>query len=470
MLKNNKIFLTIFALFIIGLDVALPFWARSLKAEEDQHIQNACIWVFTFDSQNRLWAMVSPKIGEHCDYGNIELRVYENKVVTQTYTCDEVRCSSRSLEDLIVDSTGRVWIHWQAYEGSRIVTGYKENWEELPLKHSDINIRKIAVDANGKLWIGTATDGLFIVDGNEEKNFTENNSDLVGNAVTGIAFDNQGRAWIGAYSYDTQTGGVNIFDGENWETYTTENLPLLGKVLFPSIAIDKQNQVWIGTDQGITVFDGKNWNSYSTGGVDLNSYNTWRNGNVVSMIFDVQERVWVNDTRVFDGKTWKYFLDPYHSGINDTTVDSNGNVWVATDNGVVIIRPDSPQPVSKTIGMAGLAIATGSMVYVTILLLITWISIAFNTWRSIGYGLLGLPVYFISIILSDVSVDRFGDYGVFILNPGVFGTIGGLIGGAVEIYIARHGNASKKRWALIGFIVGTVLSFCVMTLPFLFMQ
>ena len=248
---NKKVFLFIFALFIVGLNIALPLWARSLKAEEDKYIQNVCIWKFSFDNQNRLWAMVSPKVGEHCDYRNDELRVYENGVVTQTYTCDEVGCNSRSLEDLIVDPTGRVWIHWQAYEGSRIVTGYKENWKEIPLRHSDLNIRIIATDAKGKLWIGTATDGLFIIDGNEEINFTENNSYLVGNAVTGIAFDNQGRAWIGSYSYDTHTGGVNLFDGEKWETYTPENSSLLGKVLFPSIAIDKQKQVWIGTDKGI---------------------------------------------------------------------------------------------------------------------------------------------------------------------------------------------------------------------------
>lgn len=464
MSTSKKIFLAVFALFIAGLNIALYSWAHSLKAEEDQYIQNVCIWKFSFDNQNRLWAMVSPKIGEDCDYRNIELRVYENGVVTQTYTCDEVGCSSRSLEDLIVDSTGRVWIHWQAYEGSRIVTGYKENWKEVPLKHSDLNIRKMAVDANGKLWIGTATDGLFIIDGNEQKNFTENNSGLVGNAVTGIAFDNQGRAWIGAYSYDTDTGGINIFDEENWETYTTENSPLLGERV-SSIVIDKQNRVWIGTDKGITIFDGSDWMSHPTNMVDLYNTNQPRNGNVVSMIFDGQGRVWVNDTRVFDGKTWKYFLDPYHSGVNDTTDDSNRNIWVATNNGVVIIRPDSPQPVSKAIGMAGLAIAKGAMTYITVILLIAWISVVFNTWHSIGFSLLGLPVYFIWILMRAPNIESFGDYGVFILNPAVFGTIGGAIGGTVVIFLERHGGTSTKQWGLIGFVVGTVISFCILSLP-----
>lgn len=199
--------------------------------------------------------------------------------------------------------------------------------------------------------------------------------------------------------------------------------------------------------------------------MDLNSFNTWRNGNVVSMIFDGHERVWVNDTRVFDGKTWKYFLDPYHSGVNDTTGDSNGNIWVATNNGVVIIRPDSPQPVSYAIGMAGLAIAKGAMAYITVILLIARISFVFNTWHSIGFGLLGLPVYFLWFFMRAPDVESFGDYGVFILNPAVFGTIRGLIGGTVEIYVKRHGGTNARKWGLIGFIIGTVLNFCILSLP-----
>lgn len=459
-MSTKKIFLAVFALFIVGLNIALNSWVQSLKAEEVTYLKDDVIERLTFDNQNRLFVMVNREFDKDCA-GADELRIYENGVITRTYTGIEVECKSRRLGDFIVDSSGRVWINWGGY----VVVGDGENWSEIPLNRSDLNIRTLTVDAQGKLWIGTATDGLFTIDGNNQKNFTENNSGLMGNAVTGIAFDNQDRAWIGAYSNDTDTGGINIFDGENWETYTTENSPLLEERV-SSIAIDKQNRAWIGTDKGITVFDGGDWVNYTTSKVDLDSpISPRRLHNVVSMIFDVQERVWANDTRVFDGKTWKYFLDPYHSGVNDTTVDNNGNIWVATDNGVAIIRPDSPQPVSYATGMAGLAIAKGAMAYITVILLIAWISVAFNTWRSIGFGLLGLPVYFIWILMRAPNVESFGDYGVFILNPAVFGTIGGIIGGAVEIYFKRHGGTSTKQWGLIGFLVGTVISFCILSLP-----
>jgi len=294
------------------------------------------------------------------------------------------------------------------------------------------------------------------------------NSGLPGYTVSDITFDNKGRAWI-----TTGKGEVNTFDGSDWNAYT----PPLTSYTAKLITFDKQNRVWISTEKEISVFDGKDWVSYSTNAVDLGSS---RSGKIVSIVFDSQERVWVNRTRVFDGKTWNYFFDPYHLGVYDTTVDNVGNIWISTDEGVVIIRPDSPQPVQYTIGVISLAIAKGALAYFTLLLLIVWISVAYNTWRNIGFGLLGLPVYFIFLIMlpsiygssiyENYYDGSFGMDNIFILNPAVFGTIGGIIGGLAEIFIKRHGSTSTKKWGLIGFVVGIILSFCVIVVPGYFVQ
>jgi len=461
MSTSKKIFLVIFALFIVVINIISYIWAQSLKAEEVPYLKDEVVYELIFDHQGRLWATVSHELYGGCS--DDEVRVYENGVITRTFTDIENGCKF-ALGEFILDSTDHVWLWVQQY-GKDVAINDGEKWLEVPLDfmRSEPNIRTIAIDAQGKLWIGVRGDGLYVVDGSEWENYTVENSGLQGETVTGIAFDDQDRAWI-ASGYYEDAGGVNIFDGKNWQAYTPENSPLLSKTV-TSITFDKQNRAWIGTDKGITVFDGRDWVSYPTDTVDLYTPLQWRNGKVVTMVFDGLGRVWVNDTRVFDGQTWKYFLDPYHSGVNDTTVDSNGNIWIATNNGVAIIRPDSPQPVSYAIGMAGLAIAKGAMAYITVILLIAWISVVFNTWQSIGFGLLGLPVYFIWILMRAPNVESFGDYGVFILNPAVFGTIGGIIGGAVEIYFKRHGGTSTKQWGLIGFVIGTVFSFCILSLP-----
>ena len=198
-------------------------------------------------------------------------------------------------------------------------------------------------------------------------------------------------------------------------------------------------------------------------------------GRVVSMVFDGQERVWVNTTNVFDGETWKTFYDPFfdphQTGFGDIAVDNDGNVWLATygyrpDHRVKIVRPGSPQPVSHTVAKMAFVVIKGGLIYITLILLIVWISVAFNTWGSIGYGLLGLPIFLYPLLTSGNY-----PYGFPFWNPATFGTIFGIIGGVVDIYFSRHGNINKKRWGLIGFVTGTVLSFCFFTtLPYLITQ
>ena len=468
MSKSKIIFLFIFALFIIGLNIGSLLWVKSLKAEEITYIQNVKLWELAFDSQNRLWMIVSPKLGEY-DTGDIELRVYENGVLTHTYTNIQLKGYRSFPQELIVDSTGHAWINWQ--EGVNVIDGEKPKVIPLDFRSKPGFISTIAVDAQGILWIGTYQYGLYIVDGNELKNYTMGNSGLLGNDVTGIAFDEQNRAWITAYD-DGNTGGVNIFDGKEWQAYTPENSQLPSTEA-TSITIDKQNRVWIGTDKGLTVFDGKGWKSYSTDGVDLGSWVRSRYGRVVSMVFDGQERVWVNTTEVFDGKTWKTFydpfFDPYQTGFGDIAVDNDGNVWLAyhPDNRVKIVRPGSPQPVSHTVAKMAFVVIKGGLIYITLILLIVWISVAFNTWGSIGYGLLGLPIFLYLLITSDIYYYYYYD---FLFISATFGPIFGIIGGGVDIYFSRHGNINKKRWGLIGFVTGTVLSFCYLALPYFFTQ
>ena len=130
-----------------------------------------------------------------------------------------------------------------------------------------------------------------------------------------IVIDNQGRAWIG-----TRGGGLNIFDGEVWQTFTTENSPLLG-VKVDAIAFDRQDRAWIASTKGMNVFDGKNWTSYPN------------LSNVIDIAVDAQGRVWAmkgfdDGIVVFDREMQKYYFDPYHLSVG---TEFGWGAWIAAD-------------------------------------------------------------------------------------------------------------------------------------------
>ena len=84
-------------------------------------------------------------------------------------------------------------------------------------------------------------------DGSNWTSYTASNSGSVFDwgGVASIAVDKNDNVWIG-------TAYLNKFDGTNWTSYTTTNSGLLGN--FPScIAVDNNNSIWIGTSEGISV-------------------------------------------------------------------------------------------------------------------------------------------------------------------------------------------------------------------------
>ena len=95
----------------------------------------------------------------------------------------------------------------------------------------------------------------------------------------------------------TNGGGLNLFDGATRKTYDTSNSALPSNYL-TSIAIDKQNRVWVGTfGAGVARLDGEQWTRV---GVSL------ANNYINALALDANGNPWVatNDGAFFyDGKT-----------------------------------------------------------------------------------------------------------------------------------------------------------------------
>jgi ligand-binding sensor domain-containing protein len=151
---------------------------------------------------------------------------------------------------------------------------------------------------------------------------------LDGYAVTAISFDSKGNAWIG-----TQGQGLICYNTNETIVYNSENSILPENFMIWDIAVDKNDNVWIGAD-GAWKYDGTNFTLY-------NSHNTMIPEDVIRFIaVDSQNNIWMASCRFqqgglvkYDGTKWTVYT-PNNSSlpgslINGIEIDKSDNVWVA---------------------------------------------------------------------------------------------------------------------------------------------
>jgi len=165
-------------------------------------------------------------------------------------------------------------------------------------------------------------------------NYDTINSDLPSNFVCGgVAIDTNNNVWVGT------DAGVAKFDGTNWTVFTTaDGLPVN---IISCIAVDALNNVWIGTDgDGVARYNGSTWAPYTfADGLCDNGIHHIACGNDSSVWFGS----WGAGVSKYQGSTWTtYNADdgfPTFEGILATvyyiTTDAANNKWFGTDLGLV---------------------------------------------------------------------------------------------------------------------------------------
>jgi len=150
---------------------------------------------------------------------------------------------------------------------------------------------------------------------------------LDGYNVRAIAFDSKGDAWIG-----TDQGLIRYNENET-VVYNYENSALPKNLLIWDIAVDKNDNVWIGAD-GAWKYDGTEFTLY-------NSQNTAMPEDLVlSIAVDSKNNIWLASCRFQQGGLVKYggtewtVYTPDNSSlpgslINGIEIDKSDNVWLA---------------------------------------------------------------------------------------------------------------------------------------------
>lgn len=226
-------------------------------------------------------------------------------------------------------------------------------------------IRAIAQDKNGYLWLGTLA-GLSKYDGKKFVNYSIQNG-LIDNQIISLAADRTNGLWIGTM------GGVNYFDGEKfWPHMFKENMSEntvnavtqdqfnnlwlatdgagvckfnrntftyytttdgLSDNNVRTVCIDDKGWVWFGTKNGICFYNGKTFQKIDT--------NVVQPRNVSHIFMDKQKRLWFSTfgegVYYYDGKTFTNYNETnglINDWIRSAIQDSEGNIWFASRFGL----------------------------------------------------------------------------------------------------------------------------------------
>jgi ligand-binding sensor domain-containing protein len=140
----------------------------------------------------------------------------------------------------------------------------------------------------------------------------------------GVAVDSNNNVWVGTVA------GVAKYNNNTWTVYTTTN-GLIDNYT-TCIAVDKNNNVWVGTNSGVSKFNGTTWTSYTT-------TNGLIDNGVAYIAGDIDGSVWFATTaglsRLKDS-IWTNYTTANglpNDVINYIAMEPSGNKWLATQMG-----------------------------------------------------------------------------------------------------------------------------------------
>lgn len=184
-------------------------------------------------------------------------------------------------------------------------------------------ITGLEYDVRGNLWIlnGGTNEPLKVLTKDGDWQIFDLGTAAKGQFSQKLVIDNEGNKWVsfrdaGLYGYNDNDTPTDLGDDEMIRLTTGVNSGDLPSNRVTALAVDLDNEVWIGTDAGFAVL----YNAENAFGASSGDYNA--------------QRIKVE----FEGNV-EYVLGA--TGITDIEVDGANRKWMATENsGIVLLSPD----------------------------------------------------------------------------------------------------------------------------------
>lgn len=262
-----------------------PVFQTRVPAENHKEFNERQIWDIALDDKDHLWVgteneimilkdnIVVRKIDVRRFLPNINSNVNVNKIchnkngltwfattngaafylnpnnnhVESVYLGNEVEY----INVLYADENEKMWIGTNSgLFSNRSGVMVKEN--KINEQLSDKIIYSIALDSQGKLWIGTLGQGIFVFDQNENmiSNLVKDNG-FISNAINHLFLDHSGGVWAA-----TRKGLAyfeNINNGSEYVVYNEEQE--LENSFIHAIQEDINGNIWVSTNVGISLWN-----------------------------------------------------------------------------------------------------------------------------------------------------------------------------------------------------------------------
>lgn len=196
------------------------------------------------DRQDNLWAGIDS--GVTC---------YNNQTWTE-YTTQNSEIKGKCLA-ITQERSGALWFALPT--GLSRFDGTQWSFYSFPDQKEPFLNGKMVCDSTGNIWFNGYTGGsdvpIFVFNGTNWR-VDRINSEVGSFRIEGMCVDAHGRVWVTTRWGQHPTygnGGLAVFDGHSWTIRTRLNSPLPPSRL-GGIAVDHDNNIWIGTIAGMLCY------------------------------------------------------------------------------------------------------------------------------------------------------------------------------------------------------------------------
>jgi ligand-binding sensor domain-containing protein/serine phosphatase RsbU (regulator of sigma subunit) len=240
--------------------------------------------------------------------------------------------------DIIEDKEGNIFIAdydngLTIYKGSFFIVNDKEIL-------SDPTVNAVYLDNDGSLWLGTNAGITRYYRGHDKKTLSiSEKDDFRFEDIRFIKEARDGNIWIGSKNglvlYDIRQSAFVVQKEINAEHFTNDRMT--------AMELDRQNRLWLGTDEGVIVGAGEHYLNSLMGSFTI--------GSVTSLFCDPTGNMWIGAEPGFKKPGLikydvqkKEFLPIYTlSGIipRAMDMDADGVLWIGTNEGLKAFKNDS---------------------------------------------------------------------------------------------------------------------------------
>lgn len=238
----------------IGSDIGLIKYDRNnftIFDTSNSPLAENIVWSIAIDNSNTLWLA-------SCRFRQGGLMKYDG-VEWTLYTPENSQLPYRSVTDVIVDNRNNIWVAIsEGVNNGSIIKISGDTWtvfDKNKIGFPPYYFKNLALDSENNLYasidymlsstLDISRPNIIKFDNKKWtiKNPVDKNGESLG-YVSKINVDLSGKIWA---ALNTNNRGLAVFNGKKW-LYIISDIPI---GMFPEIAIDSANTVWLGAGDGV---------------------------------------------------------------------------------------------------------------------------------------------------------------------------------------------------------------------------